>query len=118
MNFYTRLKRFSCENSTDVDHDPSKIAKGERKARVTKNQRQMVQNIQHAQGESTVVGPSSRELRKKEINRTLATSRYSTASMGRFDKVLDGEKKLGGMKRKVRPFVALCHITQETDLLL
>lgn len=91
----------SCENSTDIDHDPSKIARTERKARVAKNERQMAQNIARAQGESTGAGPSSREQRKNEINKTLAASRVSTASMGRFDKVLEGEKKLRGVKRKV-----------------
>lgn len=61
----------------------------------------MAQNITRAQGGGAVAGPSSKEERKSEINRTLATSRVSTASMGRFDKVLEGEKKLKGMKRKV-----------------
>ena len=69
---------------------------------MAKNERQMTQNIARAQGEGAVVGPSSREQRKNEINRTLATSRVSTASMGRFDKVLEGEKKSKGVKRKVR----------------
>ena len=72
---------------------------------MTKNERRMTQNIAHAQGEGTVVGPSSREQRKNEINKTLATSRVSTASMGRFDKTLEGEKKLKGVKRKVRPLL-------------
>jgi len=85
----------------DVDHDPSKIARAERKTRVAKNERRMTQNIARAQGETAVAGPLPREQRKKEINRTLATSRVSTASMGRFDKVLEGEKKLKGVKRKV-----------------
>src|SRR5690606_19470237 len=39
---------------------------------------------------------------KSEIEKTLATTRMSTASMGRFDKKLEGEKKLRGVKRKVR----------------
>jgi len=90
-------------SNADIDHDPSKIAKAERKARVAKNERQMTQNITRAQGESTAPGLPSREQRKNEINRTLATSRVSTASMGRFDKVLEGEKKLKGVKRKVEP---------------
>lgn len=85
----------------DIDHDPSKIAKAERKARMAKNERQMTQNLARAQGESTAAGLPSREQRRNEINRTLATSRVSTASMGRFDKVLEGEKKLKGVKRKV-----------------
>ena len=89
------------QNSIDIDHDPSKIARAERKARVVKNEQQMAQNIARTQGESTAAGPSSKEQRKGEINRTLATSRVSTASMGKFDKVLEGEKKLKGVKRKV-----------------
>ena len=91
----------SCGDSTDVDHDPSKVARTERKARMAKNEQQMAQNVARAQGEGAVAGPSSREQRKSEINRTLATSRVSTASMGRFDKVLEGEKKSKGVKRKV-----------------
>jgi regulator of ribosome biosynthesis len=62
----------------------------------------MAQNLSRAQGEGAVAGPLSREQRKNEINRTLATSRVSTASLGRFDKVLEGEKKSKGVKRKVR----------------
>ena len=38
-----------------------------------------------------------------EIEKTLATTKISTASMGKFDKRLDGEKKIRGVKRKVRP---------------
>jgi len=85
--------------NADIGHDPSKIARVERKVRVAKNERQMAQNVARAQGE----GAASREQRKGEVNRTLATSRVSTASMGRFDKVLEGEKKLRGVKRKFEP---------------
>lgn len=92
----------SRRDSIDVDHDPSKVARVERKTRVAKNQRQMAQNIARSQSGGAIVGPSSREQRKNEINRTLATSRASTASMGRFDQVLEGEKKLKGVKRKAR----------------
>lgn len=87
---------------TDIDHDPSKIARAERKAQVDKNKRQRAQNTAHAQGMGAISGPSSQERRKKEINKTLAATRVSTASMGRFDKVLEGESKLKGVKRKVR----------------
>lgn len=45
--------------------------------------------------------PSGRDQRKEEIDTTLATTRISTASMGKFDKKLEGEKKLRGVKRKV-----------------
>lgn len=80
-------------NSTDVDHDPRKDAKDERKARIAKNERQRSQNLAHTSGPSTD--------RKKEIDQALATTRISTASMGKFDRQLDGEKKPRGVKRKV-----------------
>ncbi len=79
---------------TDVDFDPRKVARDERKARVAKNEKQRSANTARA------LGP--REVRKQEIDRTLATSRISTASMGKFDKKLDGEKKVRCVKRKVR----------------
>lgn len=88
----------------DVDFDPAKKARDERKARVAKNERQHQQNLSRAQGgsSSAAAAPPPQAQRKKEIDRTLATTRASTASMGRFDKKLEGEKKLKGVKRKVR----------------
>ncbi|KZT24569.1 RRS1-domain-containing protein [Neolentinus lepideus HHB14362 ss-1] len=81
----------------DVSHDPAQELRTARKVRVAKNERQRLRNIAHAQGSSQV---SEREQRTREIDRTLATTRVSTASMGRFDKQLESEKKLRGVKRK------------------
>ncbi|KAG1805671.1 RRS1-domain-containing protein [Suillus subaureus] len=78
-----------------VDHDPAKAARDARTSRVAKNERQRLQNNARAQSAA-----GDREERKKDIERTLATTRMSTASMGRFDKKLEGEKKLRGVKRK------------------
>ncbi|KAL0950220.1 hypothetical protein HGRIS_010209 [Hohenbuehelia grisea] len=83
--------------NADADFDPVKAARDERKARVAKNERQRLQNEARAQGST------SREERKQDIERTLATSRGSTASMGRFDRKLEGEKKMKGVKRKFEP---------------
>jgi len=77
-----------------VDIDPAMEARKERKERVAKNERQHLQNLARAQHVD----------RKREIDRTLATTRSSTASMGKFDRSLEGEKKLRGVKRKVPPF--------------
>lgn len=82
--------------NADVDFDPSKAAREARKARVAKNERQRLQNVARGQGAAT-----TREERKGDIEMTLASTRVSTASMGRFDKKLEGEKKLKGVKRKV-----------------
>ena len=84
----------------DADFDPSKEARAARKERVAKNDRQRLQNLAQTQKERpTAMG--AHVDRKREIDRTLATTRTSTASMGKFDRVLDGEKKLRGVKRKV-----------------
>ncbi|KAI0312590.1 RRS1-domain-containing protein [Amylostereum chailletii] len=86
--------------NAETDFDPSKKARDERKARVAKNERQRHQNLARAQGQ----GPKSeREEHKSAIEHTLATTRLSTASMGKFDKKLEGEKKLRGIKRKFEP---------------
>lgn len=91
---------------SDVDHDPSKAARDARKERVAKNERQHKQNVARAtQSTGPSTGPSAapvpNSIRKKEIDRTLAVTRASTASMGKFDRKLAGEKKLKGLKRKV-----------------
>ncbi|KAH9066643.1 ribosome biogenesis regulatory protein-domain-containing protein [Lactarius vividus] len=87
--------------NADADYDPSKEARVARKERMAKNERQHLQNIARAQqGRTTATGQVDR---KQDINRTLATTRMSTASMGKFDRVLDGEKKLRGVKRKFDP---------------
>jgi regulator of ribosome biosynthesis len=88
----------------DVDYDPVKKEKEERKARVAKNQRQQMENAARTT-------PSARDARKKEIDRTLATTRISTASMGRFDQKLEGEKKSRGVKRKVMVSSGRCQVS-------
>lgn len=79
-----------------MDVDPAQDARNARKARVAKNERQRLQNIARAQ-----VVREEREQRKHDIDRTLASTRTSTASMGKFDKQLEGDKKVRGVKRKV-----------------
>ena len=76
----------------DIDHDPRKVSRDERKARIEKNEKQKLANIARSAGQ---------ESRKAEIDKTLATTRISTASMGKYDKKLEGEKKVKGIKRKV-----------------
>lgn len=80
----------------DLDHDPTKTARDSRKSRMAKNKTQQIRNDARAQGTSSV-----RRDRVNNIDLTLATSRISTASMGKFDQKLEGEKKLRGVKRKV-----------------
>lgn len=71
----------TCESvcSTDADFDPVKAARDERKSRVAKNEQQRLKNLERAGAEP----PVSKDVRKREIEKTLATSRISTASMGK-----------------------------------
>ncbi|KAJ3843753.1 ribosome biogenesis regulatory protein-domain-containing protein [Lentinula raphanica] len=90
--------------NADIDHDPRKAARDERKARVAKNQKQHEANLAREQkARGSVSSNPEREAHKKELERTLAMSRTSTASMGKFDRKLDGERKLKGVKRKFNP---------------
>ncbi|KAG6804788.1 hypothetical protein H0H93_006713, partial [Arthromyces matolae] len=82
-----------------ADYDPRKVARDARKERVAKNAKQHAQNVARANASA-----NPRDSRKQEIDKTLAITRGSTASMGKFDKKLEGEKKLKGLKRKVCSF--------------
>ena len=87
-----------------MDHDPSKEARATRKAHMAKNEQQRLKNLarsQHGQATTTKT-PGTLSERKGEIERTLAMTRGSTASMGKFDRMLEGEKKPRGVKRKVK----------------
>ncbi|KIJ69772.1 hypothetical protein HYDPIDRAFT_142338 [Hydnomerulius pinastri MD-312] len=97
--------------NADVDFDPVQAARNERKSRVAKNERQKLQNIARAQS-----AREDREERKTDIERNLASTRISTASMGKFDKKLEGDKKMRGVKRKFDPAEASGEQEKQTSL--
>lgn len=84
--------------NADADYDPRKVARDARKERIAKNEKRHAQNVTRAMATA-----NPRDTRKTEIDNTLATTRISTASMGRFDKKLEGEKKIRGVKRRFEP---------------
>lgn len=106
---------------SDTDHDPAATAKAERKARIAKNQSQAAANLAIASSSKIPeVGPHSskkevetarkgkttaRQARVAELDRTMMISSTATASMGKFDKKIDGEPKAKGVKRKFDPLV-------------
>lgn len=59
---------------SDADYDAAKVARDERRARVEKNEKARSQNVLRAEKSSS---------RTLEINKSLATTRGSTASMGK-----------------------------------
>ncbi len=92
-----------------MDYDPSKEARAARKVHMAKNEQQHLKNLARSQrGQASTVtatttkAPGSLSERKGEIARTLVMTRSSTASMGKFDRMLEGEKKPRGVKRKVK----------------
>ncbi|KAL4076398.1 ribosome biogenesis regulatory protein-domain-containing protein [Scleroderma citrinum] len=84
--------------NADVDFDPVQAARNERKSRIAKNERQRLQNLARGQA-----ARDERDQRKSDIEKTLAATRTSTASLGKFDRKLEGDKKMRGVKRKFDP---------------
>lgn len=125
----------SNETLIDADHDPIATSRAERKARIAKNKSQQLRNLSEAAAKSaspststlppksSSAGGSSvsaaqkaklRDARKKELERSLLLSKGATASMGKFDKKLEGEPKIKGVKRKVRLVPPCIHCTCTT----
>ncbi|KAG8985535.1 Rhodanese- sulfurtransferase [Tulasnella sp. 427] len=73
------------------DYDPRAEARKARKERVAKNELAKQKNLEYN---------ARMQAKRDEVDRSVARSRMSTASMGRFDKTLEGEKKPRGVKRK------------------
>lgn len=103
----------------DPDYNPATAARQERKARKLKNEAQNLKNLSRAAGSAAAAAPSSlnqtasqqvraaqareeKSARKRELEGLVQTTHRSTASMGKFDKRLEGEGKPKGVKRKVR----------------
>ncbi|KAI9136980.1 ribosome biogenesis regulatory protein-domain-containing protein [Paraphysoderma sedebokerense] len=66
--------------------------------RVSKNKKQQLRNQSEATAKAT--GQDPRVLRKKELEAKIIASKKATASAGVFDKKLDGDLKIKGVKRK------------------
>jgi regulator of ribosome biosynthesis len=104
-------------NETDPNFDPVNASKEDRKARKLKNESQRLKNLQRAAANEAAASSSKpkqptaasnaamRAKRLEVLDRDLRVTKTSTASMGKFDKVGDGEKKEKHVKRKVIPFV-------------
>ncbi|KAG8952612.1 Rhodanese- sulfurtransferase [Tulasnella sp. 424] len=76
------------------DYDPRAEARKARKERTSKNELARQKNLEYN---------ARTQAKRDEVDRSVARTRLSTASMGRFDKTLEGEKKPRGIKRKFAP---------------
>mgnify|MGYP001563685705 FL=1 len=103
-----RTAELTFRRPADASFDPVQASKDDRKARKLKNESQRLKNMQRAAANastSTATGATNlaqREVRKKVIERELKITKTSTASLGKFDDKLKGEKKEKNVKRKVR----------------
>lgn len=104
----------------DAEQDPAAAARKERKARMAKNSAQHAANLALSTASQSLAASSSRRTgngdaassvsaaqraalrtaRKAELERSMLVSKTSTASMGKFDKKIEGEPKAKGVKRK------------------
>lgn len=90
---------------------PDKEAAKQRKEARKKNEQQHQRNIARAEADAPASkkasalgsGVSSRSARRAELEADILRTKGSTASMGRFDKTLEGESKPRGVKRTFKP---------------
>ncbi|RIA99141.1 ribosome biogenesis regulatory protein [Glomus cerebriforme] len=88
-----------------------------KKERIVKNEARHRRNIEDAEAElNQSKGIDARSLRKAELQRQIAMSKTATASIGKFDKPLEGEPKLKGVKRKFEPSIG--DVKKEKELSL
>lgn len=104
------------------DFDPAKEAKRARRQRTVQNEAQRLRNVARAEQSSARAAPSvnkgqteyhtpqaaakrraERDERAKQLDQDVRRGKISTASMGKFDRALQGEEKQKGLKRKFEP---------------
>jgi regulator of ribosome biosynthesis len=100
--------------AADADYDAVQESRQERKAHKLKNESQRLRNLARAGvSAAAAAGPGSTgaaddgkppptNSRKAHVERELATTRKSTASLGRYDSTLEGDQRRAtkGVKRK------------------
>ncbi|SCV67725.1 BQ2448_5336 [Microbotryum intermedium] len=99
----------SLERNRYNSFDPVANSNQERAARKAKNETQRLKNMQRAaanaatQVSTNQANASEREKRKVQLERELKITKKATASMGKFDAQLKGEKQEKNIKRKFDP---------------
>ncbi|CAG8552768.1 1632_t:CDS:2 [Funneliformis mosseae] len=91
-----------------------------KKERITKNEARHRRNVEEAEialNQSKGVNDvNTRSLRRTELQKQIIISKTATASMGKFDKHLEGEPKLKGVKRKFEPIIGDVKKEKESSL--
>ncbi|KAK9719334.1 Rhodanese- sulfurtransferase [Basidiobolus ranarum] len=98
-------------DKADPLEDQYAARKTAKKERVAKNEARQRRNLEEAAAVSQ--GKNPRDVRKGELEREIRLSKTSTASLGKFDKKLQHEPKVKGVKRKFAP--AISDVKQEKE---
>jgi regulator of ribosome biosynthesis len=93
--------------SADPMEDQYAKLREEKKERVEKNKKRQKRNEEEAVAKSK--GQDPRQVKKKQLQDAIAVTKRSTASLGRFDKQIEGEPKMKGMKRQVNSCPEILH---------
>lgn len=108
-------------DNVDPETDMFSKARADKKERVKKNEAQRQRNLNEALGTAAAPKPTEtkvtpkeaaaklreeRSARKVQLEKVAALAKVSTASMGKFDKKIEGEAKTKGVKRKFGATVA------------
>ncbi|ORZ36990.1 ribosome biogenesis regulatory protein-domain-containing protein [Catenaria anguillulae PL171] len=89
--------------NADPYQDMYEQKREEKKERIEKNKKQQIRNA--AEAAAVERGEDPRVARKRELEAKLRMSKKATASAGVFDRKLDGDIKLKGIKRQFAPTV-------------
>jgi regulator of ribosome biosynthesis len=86
----------------------------EKSAKIDKNKKQQIRN--KAEGAAVEKGLDPRAVRKAELEAKLRASKKATASVGHFDKKLEGDVKSKGVKRKFAPTFGNLESEREAEM--
>ncbi|KAI9189323.1 Rhodanese- sulfurtransferase [Blastocladiella emersonii ATCC 22665] len=84
--------------NADPYADQYELRREEKKERIDKNKKQQIRNS--AEAAAVARGEDPRAARKRELEAKLRASKQATASAGKFDRKLDGDVKVKGVKRQ------------------
>jgi regulator of ribosome biosynthesis len=86
-------------SNSDPMEDQYAKQREEKKERIDKNKKRQKRNEEEAAAANQGLDP--RQVKKKQLQDAIAVTKQSTASVGRFDKKIEGEPKVKGLKRQV-----------------
>lgn len=89
----------------DPFEDQYEKAREEKKGRVEKNNKRQRRNEEESAAATLAGKKDIKEFKKNELATAIAASKKATASVGKFDNKLKGEKKMKGVTRQFAPTI-------------